>query len=260
MKYTFYKYQGAGNDFVLLDDREETFLVDRQKIERICHRNFGVGADGLILLQNSNPYDFRMRYFNSDGRESSMCGNGGRCIAQFAFDLGLVQQEMTFEAIDGLHRAVVHPTYVALEMIDVDKVEVYPSHYFLNTGSPHHVQFVDDVQKIDVQKEGAKIRYGAPYFEQGSNVNFVEVDENQTLHIRTYERGVEAETLACGTGVTAAAIAAFSAGKVSKLPIHVKAVGGDLSVQFMLANLRYEQVWLEGPAQFVFEGMITLEN
>ncbi|SUP52103.1 Diaminopimelate epimerase [Weeksella virosa] len=134
MKYTFYKYQGAGNDFVLLDDREETFLVDRQKIERICHRNFGVGADGLILLQNSNPYDFRMRYFNSDGKESSMCGNGGRCIAQFAFDLGLVQQEMTFEAIDGLHRAVVHPTYVALENDDVDKVEVYPSHYFLNTG------------------------------------------------------------------------------------------------------------------------------
>lgn len=260
MKYTFYKYQGAGNDFVMLDDREESFLVDQQKIEKICHRNFGVGADGFILLQNSDQYDFRMRYFNSDGRESSMCGNGGRCIAQFAFDLGLVDREMTFEAIDGLHRAVVHPTYVALEMIDVENVETHPTHYFLNTGSPHHVQFVDDVQKIDVQKEGEKIRYGAPYFEEGSNVNFVEVGEDQVLHIRTYERGVEAETLACGTGVTAAAIAAFSAGKVTQQPIRVKAVGGDLSVQFSVGNLRYEKVWLEGPAQFVFEGMITLEN
>lgn len=213
----FYKYQGAGNDFVMIDNREDSFPVSTTIIAKLCDRNFGVGGDGLILLENDSTSDFKMVYFNSDGNESTMCGNGGRCIVRFAHDLEVVADKMTFNAIDGLHHAIVDGDTIRLQMIDVKEVEDHDKHLFMNTGSPHHVEFVKNIKDIDVYAKGKKIRNGAPYYETGSNVNFVEVLPNQTLKIRTYERGVEDETLACGTGITAAAIAAYIRGFVKKI-------------------------------------------
>lgn len=260
LKIRFFKYQGAGNDFVMLDDRNIRYDLDQAQIAKICNRHFGVGADGLILLRQDEQADFRMVYYNADGRESTMCGNGGRCIAQFAYDLQVVKSsDMTFFAIDGLHHAKILDHAVALQMVDVGEVQKYPTHYFLNTGSPHHVAFVEALDELDVKTKGKQIRYGAPYFENGSNVNFVEIQDN-ILVIRTYERGVEDETLACGTGVTAAAIVAYEQQLITDLPIKVKALGGNLEVNFEKVNQTYRKVWLTGPAKFVFEGIIDLNN
>lgn len=257
MDFQFYKYQGAGNDFVMIDDRTQTFPVSQERIAKICNRYFGVGGDGLILLQNDAETDFKMVYFNSDGRESSMCGNGGRCVVRFAHHLGLIQNETKFNAIDGLHEAIIETDKIHLKMSDVQEVFANMDFVFLNTGSPHHVEFVKDVEKVDVEKIGARIRSGSPYFEEGTNVNFIEITGDNSLSIRTYERGVEGETLACGTGVTAAAIAAFETGKLHENEIQVKAVGGDLSVKFeRTLSGHYENIWLTGPAELVFEGVL----
>jgi diaminopimelate epimerase len=259
LKLTFYKYHGAGNDFIMIDDRELLFPVDQSLIEQLCHRHFGIGADGLILLQNDTSSDFKMVYFNSDGRESTMCGNGGRCIVRFAKDLGLIENETEFLAVDGLHHAFVNEKEIQLQMTNVSDVDEFPSHLFLNTGSPHHIEFVQDVNQINVKKRGAEIRYGSPYFDEGSNVNFVQILNGDSLKIRTYERGVEDETLACGTGITAAAIAAYESGKISAQNVHVSAVGGDLKVRFEKnASGGFENVWLTGPAKFVFKGEIEI--
>lgn len=258
MKIHFFKYQGAGNDFVMIDNRQSAINLSNQQIERLCDRHFGIGADGLILLEKDPEADFRMVYYNSDGNESTMCGNGGRCFAQFAFDLEVAPMEMSFIAVDGLHKAIIEKNRVQLQMIDVEEINVQPSYIFMNTGSPHHVEFVKDVKSVDVFNEGKRIRNGAPYFETGTNVNFVEVIGENHLAIRTYERGVEDETLACGTGITAAAIAAFSSGLVNGHLIAVDALGGNLSVSFDKKNNTFEQVWLHGPAQKVFEGIIEI--
>lgn len=258
MKIKFYKYQGAGNDFVMIDNRDGNFPVNKETIEKICDRNFGIGADGLILLENDSETDFRMVYFNSDGNESTMCGNGGRCIVRFAHDLDVTNENMTFNAIDGLHHAVVDGETIRLRMIDIKEVEDHDRYLFMNTGSPHHVEFVDNVQNVDVYNRGKKIRNGAPYFETGSNINFVEVLPNQTLKIRTYERGVEDETLACGTGITAAAIASYIRGFVKDNVISIEALGGKLSVNFDEKNNTFENIWLNGPAVRVFEGEIEI--
>lgn len=259
MDLHFYKYQGAGNDFVMVDDRNNSFPVSQAFISKLCNRYFGIGGDGLILLQNDSGADFKMVYFNSDGRESTMCGNGGRCVVRFAQQLGLIQNNATFNAIDGMHEAIIEENKIHLKMTDVPEVFANMDFVFLNTGSPHHVEFVKDVEKVDVNKIGSRIRYGSPYFEEGTNVNFIEITSENSLNIRTYERGVEGETLACGTGVTAAAIAAFETGRLKVNEVNVKAAGGDLSVKFE-RNLsgRYENIWLTGPAEFVFEG--TLKN
>lgn len=260
MKIPFFKYQGAGNDFVMIDDRSETFPQDNHQIESLCDRHFGIGSDGLILLQNDPNSDFKMVYFNSDGRQSTMCGNGGRCIVRFAHDLGLIQDATSFQAIDGLHEAFLHPDAVELKMTNVSEVQVYENHLFLNTGSPHHVEFVENLEILDVKRMGKQIRYGSPYFDEGSNVNFVEINSENSLKIKTYERGVEDETLACGTGITAAAIAAFEAGKISTSEVKVSAVGGELNVKFEKNNSGgYENVWLIGPAEFVFGGEIEVK-
>ena len=243
---------------MMIDDREKTFPISTELINRLCDRNFGIGADGLILLQNDNELDFRMVYFNSDGNESTMCGNGGRCIIRFANDLDVASDKMTFNAIDGLHHGVVDGKVIRLQMIDVNEVEDHDRYLFMNTGSPHHVQFVDNVESVNVYEEGKTIRNGAPYFEKGSNVNFVEVLPNNTLKIRTYERGVEDETLACGTGITAAAISAYVKNLVDKKDIEIKAVGGNLSVNFEENNHNFVNVWLNGPAVKVFEGEIEI--
>ena len=259
MKLQFSKYQGAGNDFILVDDRNSSFSWEKDEIEKLCDRHFGIGADGLILLQTDENTDFKMVYFNSDGREGSMCGNGGRCVVRFAEDLGLIQNETQFNAVDGMHEAVISADIIQLKMTNVANVNSYPSHLFLNTGSPHHIEFVHEVDAVDVKHLGAQIRYGNPYFDEGSNVNFVEVLRDNSLKIRTYERGVEDETLACGTGITAAAIAAFESGKIKANPVKVQAIGGDLEVRFEKnASGGYENIWLIGPAEKVFQGIIEL--
>lgn len=255
----FYKYQGAGNDFIMIDDRKKNFIVDKIKIQKICNRHFGVGADGLILLQNDEILDFKMVYFNSDGNESSMCGNGGRCIVRFAQELNIIQNQTKFLAIDGEHEAIISENDIKLKMGSVGEVVDLESCMFLNTGSPHHIEFVNDIKSIDVKQKGAEIRYGKTYFEEGTNVNFVQVLSDNELKVRTYERGVEDETLACGTGVTAAAIAAFHSGKVKQEKVKIRTLGGVLNVQFeKKASNTYENIWLTGPAELVFKGEINI--
>lgn len=267
----FWKYQGAGNDFVMLDQRLEKTIdrADTARIERLCDRRFGIGGDGLILLQDLPDYDFEMVYFNSDGRESSMCGNGGRCIAAFANDLGIINGACRFMAIDGPHEATVRTTstpgeaWVELKMSDVQNIEMQDNTYVLNTGSPHYVRFENEVDTLDMMAEGRAVRYSDAYKKEGINVNiacFNPADSHEAgLKIRTYERGVEAETLACGTGVTAAAIAAYFQKKYApgQYEIPVEAKGGALSVRFTAqANGMFSDIWLCGPAAFVFEGAI----
>jgi len=260
LKINFFKYQGAGNDFVIIDDRNGNFSAEKAIIQKMCDRHFGIGADGLMLLQKDQSADFRMVYYNADGKIGSMCGNGGRCIVRFAESLGLIGDKAEFMASDGLHTALVRKEKIRLSMCDVEKIEKHPNHWFLDTGSPHHIEFVGDTQGIDVKTEGAKIRYASPYFEKGSNVNFVQILNEDTIRIRTYERGVEDETLACGTGVTAAAIAAYESGRVSVDEINVKAVGGDLKVSFSKdENGMYREIWLSGPAEFEFKGEIEIK-
>lgn len=257
MQQTFYKYQGTGNDFVMIDNRQQTFnKKDTKRVAFLCDRRFGVGADGLILLENHPEYDFKMVYYNADGNESTMCGNGGRCLVAFAKQLGVITDKAIFEAIDGLHHASIEGDIVKLQMVDVDTIESSKNHMFLNTGSPHHVQIEEDIENFDIKTKGSGIRYGAPYHEEGTNVNFVKKLSDSTFKVRTYERGVEDETLACGTGVTAVALAMHHSGETKSDHINLNVEGGKLEVCFNLENGIYKNVWLIGPAVFVFKGMI----
>ncbi len=252
--FTFWKYQGTGNDFILVDNREFDFPKDDMDfIHHLCDRRFGVGADGLILLENDDLSDFRMVYFNSDGNESTMCGNGGRCIVAFAQELGILKDGASFNAVDGLHQAKVVGEHIELEMIDVEEITAIRNYYFLDTGSPHHVQLVDNLSALNVKKEGAKIRYGI-YGETGCNINFVEQESDDTFNVRTYERGVENETLSCGTGVTAVALAMYHSGKTNAHTVTVKTRGGDLKVRFAKTGEGYSNIRLNGPATKVFKG------
>ena len=255
MSFHFYKYHGAGNDFVIVDNRDLTFEADNiSHIAWLCDRRFGVGADGLMLLQNCPGFDFEMRYFNSDGREASMCGNGGRCIAAFARKLGIVGQKTTFMAVDGAHEAIFEEDGdISLKMSDVTKVEAHGNEYFLDTGSPHFVRFVDTLEGLDVYSEGKAVRYSDRFRETGTNVNFVKMDARH-LTVYTYERGVEAETLACGTGITASALSAALLSGISDGNFQVTAKGGKLAVSFVKSENGFTQIWLRGPAAFVFEG------
>ncbi|CAM3761758.1 diaminopimelate epimerase [Flavobacterium gelidilacus] len=259
MKILFYKYQGTGNDFVMIDNRQDTFPKnDTKLIAYLCDRRFGIGADGLILLENHAELDFKMVYYNSDGNESSMCGNGGRCLVSFAKQMNVILDEATFEAVDGLHFATINKDgIVSLQMTDVDDIKVENNYTFLNTGSPHHVTLVDDLQNFEVKSEGSKIRYSDLYGNAGSNVNFVKQLENNIFSVRTYERGVEDETLSCGTGVTAVAIAMYKTGKSSSKEINLNVEGGKLKVKFDVENNKFTNVFLIGPATFVFEGTIN---
>lgn len=265
----FWKYQGAGNDFIMVDQRHQQWLTthDQSRIERLCDRRFGIGADGLILLENQDGYDFRMVYFNADGRESSMCGNGGRCIAAFAHQLGIIGKEGRFLAIDGEHHVHLTPKsteghyWIELHMNDVKNVEKTDPEFVLNTGSPHFVRFVDDTNVADMRHEGRAVRYSERFAKEGINVNLAEVTGPNALRLRTYERGVEDETLACGTGVTAAALAFYLHEKVQQEQneLQVEARGGHLSVRFKHDNNKgFYDIWLCGPAQCVFSGKINL--
>jgi len=255
MQITFFKYQGTGNDFVMIDNRDLTFpKANNELIASLCDRKFGVGADGLILLENDAALDFKMMYYNSDGNEGSMCGNGGRCLVAFAQFLGIIKNECSFNAVDGIHKAAIEDGIVSLQMTDVSEVKRKPNSFFLDTGSPHHVQIVENLKSFNVPKEGAKLRYGV-YGASGSNINFVEQETEDTFAVRTYERGVEDETLSCGTGVTAVAIAMHSAGKANQNQVNIDTEGGRLAVRFDYVD-GYENVHLIGPAKQVFKGEI----
>lgn len=259
MQLDCYKYQGTGNDFVLIDNRDKSIFLSTEQIKWLCDRRFGIGADGLMLLELEPGADFEMVYYNSDGNPSSMCGNGGRCITAFARQLGIIGNEAKFIAIDGLHEAKIYQDIISLKMNDVRNVEIGADYYFLNTGSPHYVKFVTDIEKFDVFTEGKKIRYNERFVFEGTNVNFIEKKEND-LFVRTYERGVENETYSCGTGVTAAAlVAALKGVSTEKNNCRIKTLGGNLNVKFdkVLENTFYN-IWLEGPASFVFKTTITI--
>ncbi len=254
MKFIFYKYQGTGNDFVIIDNREESFPKENTDlVAKICDRRFGIGADGLILLENHPLADFTMVYYNSDGNLSSMCGNGGRCICHFAKFLGIISEKTSFEAVDGMHEATVKNDWVSLKMNDVEEINVSNDYVFLNTGSPHHVEMVSELQDYNVFKDGRNIR-NSIYGKEGANVNFVEQNDEAVFSVRTYERGVEDETLSCGTGVTAVALAMFETAKTSKNIIALKTPGGQLQVRFEKEGASYKNVYLEGPAIQVFKG------
>jgi diaminopimelate epimerase len=258
LKISFYKYQGTGNDFVMIDNQSGYFKYDTKLIRQLCDRKFGIGADGLIALENTseNDVDFKMVYFNADGRESSMCGNGGRCIVAFAKFLDLIDNHCTFQAIDGLHEAKIDSSlHIELKMKDVLNIETFEDSFVLDTGSPHFINIVDNVDEVDVKKEGARIRYSDQFKKEGINVNFIAFKNNK-LHIRTYERGVEDETLSCGTGVTAAALASFNANLTSHKHIHVNTQGGNLQVKFEQFENGFKNIWLIGPANQVFKGEI----
>jgi len=263
MKIVFSKYHGTGNDFILLDNRENKYSsLTESQIELLCNRRFGIGADGLILLEKDSETDFRMVYFNSDGRESSMCGNGGRCITAYAKSLSLINNSTKFIAIDGVHEAEVksdNPVIVKLKMNDVKEVQRIGEDLFLNTGSPHYVRFVRNALTVDVAGEGRSIRNSDAYKTEGTNVNFVEPLSNR-LVVRSYERGVEDETLSCGTGIVASALASVAKGfvKDEKGICNIQALGGNLKVYYEKEGSGFKNIWLEGGATFVFNGEIEI--
>lgn len=258
MQIDFYKYQGTGNDFIFVDNRSLFFPKNNTKlVAQLCDRKFGIGADGLILLEESRTSDFSMVYYNSDGNLSSMCGNGGRCIVHFARFLGIITSEASFEAADGLHVASIEEDDVSLRMNDVSEIQIKEDAVFLDTGSPHHVEMVDNLAAFDVYSEGKKIR-NTQYGYEGANVNFVEKASEAVYKVRTYERGVEDETLSCGTGVTAVALAMHATGRCQQSTIGLETPGGSLEVSFQKKENGYHEIYLNGPATQVFKGYWTV--
>lgn len=257
MDLDFYKYQGTGNDFVMMDDRLENFpLTDLALIKQICDRKFGIGADGLILIRNKSGFDFEMIYYNADGTQS-MCGNGARCAVAFSKFLGLLDIKTKFLAIDGPHTAKATDNYVELGMSPVSDLSSIGQDYYVNTGSPHYIRFVKDIQNYPVVEEGAKIRYSDPFKPNGTNVNFVDKISENEIFVRTYERGVENETLSCGTGVTACALVFGYRNGLNE--VNIQTLGGRLSVKFtQQEGGSFQNITLSGPAKQVFEGKISI--
>lgn len=256
MTVEFYKYHGTGNDFVLIDNR--SLFFDKNNIElisKICSRHIGVGADGLILLENDNLYDFKMIYFNSDGKQTSMCGNGGRCIISFAKKLNIIDDKANFMAIDGLHEGIINDNTIKIKMNSVSEIHDTDTGCLLDTGSPHFVKFCDSVDSLNVFEVGRGLRNNKKISKDGVNINFTEIVNNYSIKVRTYERGVENETLSCGTGVIASALSAYSKGLVDTNRIKINTLGGELFVSFEFNNI-YENIWLEGPAIEVYKGQI----
>ena len=252
----FFKYQGTGNDFVIIDNRDKSIKLSQKDVSHICNRRFGIGADGLILLQNHALLDFEMVYFNSDGKQSSMCGNGGRCLIAFANSLGVFDKQCVFQAIDGKHEGKIDGGNVHLKMANVNSIEKAPNFYFIDTGSPHCVIFVEDVDQIDLKARAHKVRYSDRFKKEGTNVNFV---AQNNANIRTYERGVENETLSCGTGAAASAIAMNLKDEIKyKNSCALKTKGGELVVTFnRISDQEFINIWLVGPTQFVFKGLLN---
>ncbi len=260
MEFTFYKYHGTGNDFILIDGFKYEGIQSKlteEYIKAMCDRHFGIGADGLMILKASEDYDFEMIYYNSDGRTSSMCGNGGRCIVTLAHKLGYISNETVFLAIDGVHQASIDPTNVSLKMIDIDHYERENQDIIIDTGSPHYIKFVEHFDQFDILAEARKIRYNNRFKSEGINVNFVKFKDD-ILEIRTYERGVEDETLSCGTGVVASSLACIINQFTEISPIQVKAVGGNLQVAYKRKGKGFSDIYLIGPSEEVFEGIYRI--
>jgi len=262
MELRFTKYHGTGNDFIIIDHRVDPFEFKSEQISFLCHRQFGIGADGLILLSHKAGFDFQMKYFNSDGGEGSMCGNGGRCITAFANALGIINKKAKFSAIDGEHVSKIlsingNESYVSLKMSDVSQIQKLKEDYFIDTGSPHLVKFVKNIDKLDVYNQGKRLRWDKQFQPEGTNVNFVEF-KGDLLEVRSFERGVENVTLSCGTGITASALAASIVKDDSQKFFDIKTYGGNLKVRFARSKNKFTNVWLEGPAIKVFEGKIEI--
>ena len=259
MLIDFFKYHGAGNDFIIIEDKNNISLtLNEHNIAHLCDRHFGIGADGIMLLQPSSKYDFKMKYYNSDGKEGTMCGNGGRCIVAFANKLNLIDKTTEFEAIDGIHKATISGNTISLKMIDVNDYDENDGNYIINTGSPHYISFQRNISDLNLIEKAHKIRYNEKFKNEGINVNFVSINEDE-IQLRTYERGVENETLACGTGAVATAIATFISGKSMNSNLGINVKGGLLNVSFDTTdNIHFTNIWLRGSAEFVFKGKILL--
>ncbi len=260
----FSKYHGTGNDFVMIDGRsQDTSYFDHKLIRTICDRRFGIGGDGLIILESSSQYQFRMRYFNSDGYEGTMCGNGGRCITAYARQLGMITMDATFEGIDGVHSSTILPNgEFRLKLKDVDGIRWVEDGYLVDTGSPHFIKYVSQLNEMNVEVEGREIRNQARFGKEGVNVNFVEVSgSSNRISVRTYERGVEAETYSCGTGVTAAAICSYYHFKTDIFSYHVHTLGGNLNVSFKSRHhTHFTDIHLTGAASHVYDGSIEISR
>jgi diaminopimelate epimerase len=260
MKFQFYKYQGTGNDFIVADNRKAGYSLTTAQIKKLCDRRFGIGADGLMFLNEKPGYDFEMKYYNADGREGSMCGNGGRCITKFAYHLGIHREIYRFVAADGIHESEIDPDgIVSLKMKDVKQIRKFHNDFIVDTGSPHYIKMVSNVMNFDVFRKGAEIRHSKEFEEEGINVNFVEqMREADKITVRTYERGVEDETYSCGTGVTAAALVCYH-NENGFNDVEVKTLGGILTVEFdKTDDTKYENIWLCGPAEKVYEGSVEV--
>ncbi|NPA67973.1 MAG: diaminopimelate epimerase [Chlorobi bacterium] len=256
----FFKYTGAGNDFIIINSFNKDIEIPENEIKFLCNRRFGIGADGLMLLKKHPEFDFEMLYYNSDGSGSTMCGNGGRCIVAFAKKIGIIHDYAKFIASDGIHEAfILENGTVNLKMTDVEDINTYRKDFICDTGSPHYIRFVDDVKKINVFSEGREIRFSEMFVKKGINVNFIETKDVNVLNIRTYERGVESETLACGTGAVASALAYAKKQNIENGEIILNAKGGTLKINFEKSGSKYVNIWLSGPADFVFEGDIDIK-
>ena len=261
MTIHFYKYQGTGNDFIVIDNRKNETTLTTTQINDLCDRRFGIGADGLMLLNQKTGFDFEMKYYNADGNPGTMCGNGGRCMTKFAYHLGIHRELYRFLAADGVHEAEIDTDgIVSLKMKDVNTFRKFHNDFILDTGSPHYIKMVMNVMDLDVFKKGSEIRHSKEFEEEGINVNFVEqLEEADKIIVRTYERGVEDETLSCGTGVTAAALVCYH-NENGFNEVEVKTLGGLLSIEFdRIDENKYENIWLCGPAEKVYEGTVEVK-
>lgn len=258
MNIPFKKYQGTGNDFILIDNRNHIFPIDQAEsiVPKMCDRKFGIGSDGLVLVNNHAEYDYEMIFFNPDGSKS-LCGNASRCTYAFAKIIGIASEKATFLTTDGVHEIKQVGENIHFQLRDIEKIDkINETDWYVNTGSPHYVKVVDDVNTVEIMSEGSTIRYSEPFQHQnGTNVNFIQLEEGK-VEARTYERGVEAETLSCGTGVTAVGLVAGNLNYQS--PVQVETKGGNLSVSFEKDGDSYKNIWLAGPAEFVFEGIYTI--
>jgi len=259
MKIKFQKYQGTGNDFIIINNNRLSFPnKNKDLIKHLCDRKFGIGSDGLILINPSAKTDFEMLYFNSDGNLGSMCGNGARCSVKFAQNQKIIKSNTIFNACDGNHNATINKDLITLSMKPVDKIKTFNNDLFLDTGSPHYIRIVENIEDFDVYNEGKLIRNSSEFKDEGVNVNFVQIISENEFSVRTFERGVEDETLSCGTGVTAVALAMFHLKKTNSKKLKIKTRGGELTVEFNNSENGYSEIYLTGSVKMIFSGEIEI--
>ena len=259
MKIKFQKYQGTGNDFIIINNNRLSFPnKNKDLIKHLCDRKFGIGSDGLILINPSEKTDFEMIYFNSDGNLGSMCGNGARCSVKFAQNQKIIKSNTIFNACDGNHNATINKDLITLSMKPVDKIKTFNNDLFLDTGSPHYIRFVENIEGFNVYNEGKLIRNSSEFKDEGVNVNFVQIISENEFSVRTFERGVEDETLSCGTGVTAVALAMVHLKKTNSKKLKIKTRGGELTVEFNNSENGYSEIYLTGSVKMIFSGEIEI--